>query len=348
VKSNVAEIDVRSAYEPSYALFSRDARTQNLFRRSWLAAIESVGGTANSVCRGFGIFAQIRYVYRFRRQPNSRRLIFGTSEILMLIWFANANDILVFTGLGRLLQGEGWRSNLVRLFLRLSYRRQTVVALNPDDQRYLSILFSNGATLIKGEGYRFSQNSFVLRPRRPIRIGYVGRLLKSKGVDRLIETTVKLDRCQLTLIGDADFGNSDAIGSKWLEQQIAISDGKLQHLGFVADVRAALHDVDIVVSMSTREGLPFGILDAIDSGCLAVLSPVPGHRSFEGLEGVIFTDPDKLHEVLQRVISTPEDYFDFDPLRRKCSCSAEFGFDSVTVAIANMLQETSVDPSAMP
>jgi glycosyltransferase involved in cell wall biosynthesis len=191
--------------------------------------------------------------------------------------------------------------------------------------------------LINGEGYQFSECRVAARPRKPLRIGYVGRLLKSKAVDRLIEAATLSSGCRLTLIGDIDFGNSDGIDANWLEEQIANSDGKLVHTGFVDDVKAVLKDIDIVVSMSIREGLPFAVLDAIDSGCLAILSPVPGHKSFDGIDGVLFTHVDNLPVILQSIADTPEIYFQYDQDIRKAICIRQFGIEVVTQVIANFL-----------
>ncbi|MBL0923386.1 MAG: glycosyltransferase [Sphingomonadaceae bacterium] len=324
----------------SYALFSRDERTQGLFRASWLAAIDSIGCPSFPVCRGFGLLAFFRYILRFHHHRKSRRLIFGTSEILLCLWLSKPRDVLVFTGLGRLLQTDGLSAQFVRLALRLAYKKQTVIALNEDDQQYLSNLFSNAVILINGEGYKFSDDGFPTRPRPLLRVGYVGRLLKSKAVDQLIEAAAALDDCHLTLVGDIDFSNSDAIDRKWLAEKIESATGKLQYLGFVTDVKSVLRDVDVVVSMSVREGLPFSTLDAIDSGCLAVLSPVPGHLSFDGLEGVVFSNPGNLIEVMRSIVATPGTYFNFDPLRRRSLCREKFGFESVVRSIATMLGQT--------
>jgi glycosyltransferase involved in cell wall biosynthesis len=323
---------------PSYALFSRDARTHGLFRGSWLTAIDSIGATAVSECRGFGWSALVRYIYRFYHRRNCHRLIFGTSEVLLTIGLGRSGDVLIFTGLGRLLQDGGAISTLVRIALRLCYRGQSIISLNSDDQRYLSELFSTQAYLIDGEGYEFSGNVLLTRPRTPLRIAYVGRLLKSKAVDQLICTVAGLNGCRLTLIGDIDFGNSDGIDPRWLGQQIISSEGRIEHVGFVQDVRTVLHDIDVVVSMSIREGLPFAVLDAMDSGCLAILSPVPGHLAFEGMDGIIFTETAMLSSVLQNIIDTPEQYFRYNPNFRKNACRERFGYTHIAASIETILR----------
>lgn len=324
---------------PSYALFSRDARTHGLFRGSWLTAIHSIGGTAVSECRGFGWSDLVRYIYRFYRQRNCHRLIFGTSEVLLTLALGKSDDVLVFTGLGRLLQARGNISKLVRFILRLCYRGQSIISLNSHDQRYLSELFSTQAYLINGEGYQFSGDALSTRPRRPLRIAYVGRLLKSKAADQLICAVAGLNGCRLTLIGDIDFGNSDGIDPIWLEQQIMNSEGQIEHVGFIQDVRSMLHEIDIVVSMSIREGLPFAVLDAMDSGCLAILSPVPGHLAFDGMDGILFTETAMLPSVLQKIIDTPEKYFRYNPYIRKDACRERFGYSHIAISIENILRQ---------
>ncbi|MBB3944002.1 glycosyltransferase involved in cell wall biosynthesis [Sphingorhabdus rigui] len=304
-----------------------------------MTAIDTIGGTAVSECRGFGWSALIRYIYRFYCRRNCHRLIFGTSEVLLTIGLGRSNDVLIFTGLGRLLQAGGAVSKLVRIALRLCYRGQSIISLNSDDQRYLSELFSTQAHLINGEGYQFSGHILSARPRRPLRIAYVGRLLKSKAVDQLISAVAGLNGCRLTLIGDIDFGNSDGIDSTWLGEQIISSGGRIEHVGFIQDVRSVLHDIDVVVSMSIREGLPFAVLDAMDTGCLAVLSPVPGHLAFEGMDGIIFTETAMLSSVLQTIIDSPEKYFRFNPNFRKDACRERFGYSHIATSIETILRQ---------
>lgn len=313
-------------------LFSRDDRTFKLFRKSWVEAI-----TDSKICfsiknRGFGILRAVIALFNFNKEYKSIRIIFGTSEICFYCLFSSKNDIWVFTGIGRLLQYPGRIQILVTLFLKMAYRQQKIVALNPQDLTYLENIFPSKVILIHGEGFDFNISSIVEKNTiPPLVIAYVGRLLKSKGVDRLIEAFIKLpdSNCELRLIGDFDFSNSDSLSAEWLADMTTRSKGKIYCYGFVNNVKDLLKGVDVYVSLSDREGLPFSVLDAIEAGCLVVLSPVPGHLSFADLDGITFEGSEDLLTILERILAHPAKYCGFDPTKRLRICNARFGIQSI-------------------
>lgn len=62
-----------------------------------------------------------------------------------------------------------------------------------------------------------------------------------------------------------------------------------------------LQDLDVYVSMARTEGLPLGVLEAMASGCLCVLSEIPAHRDFKMTKSALIYDPNK-PETLAREI----------------------------------------------
>jgi glycosyltransferase involved in cell wall biosynthesis len=320
----------------SVALFSRDERTFQLFRRSWIQAlIESkIPFSINN--RGFGFLRTVIALIKFIREYKSIRVIFGTSEICFYSAFSSRDDIWVFTGIGRLLQYQGKVQKLVTLFLKCAYRQQKIVALNPQDVVYLESIFPTKVILINGEGFAFNITS-PIKKNKPtaLVIAYVGRLLKSKGVDRLIEAFIRLPQlnCELRLIGDFDFSNSDSISAEWLAEMQSVSNNKINCYGFVNNVRDMLKEVDIYVSLSDREGLPFAVLEAIEAGCVIVLSPVPGHLSFVDLRGIIFDGSKDLHIIFEDLLTYPAKYYHFDASDRLKICNTRFGIESIVADI---------------
>jgi len=49
--------------------------------------------------------------------------------------------------------------------------------------------------------------------------------------------------------------------------------------------------VDLFVSISTREGMPNTVMEAMGCGCRLVLSDIPEHRGFVPAECTTFVDP---------------------------------------------------------
>lgn len=324
------------------SFFSRDDRTFRLFRSSWQIAAREHSLGAKVFNRGFGLQNTWRAIRNFVANKRTRRVVFGTSEICLYALFANEKDVFVFTGLGRLLLDDGAVARSVRLFLRWTFTEQTVVVLNPQDQQLIGSLLGIKPTLIDGEGYPFDASLPILVPRvgsvSPV-FAYVGRLLKSKGVDTLIGefSHNSLSGWTLLVIGDGDFSNRDSLDPAELQRLALESAGKIEYMGFRKDVRKILKGVDFLISMSRREGLPFSVLDGIDGGAHLILSPVPGHLSFKDVAGVTFVESDQLGQIFKEIASDPIKFLNFDHIARRQSCDRRFGQATIVEAIKRLL-----------
>ena len=319
-------------------LFSRDMRTHSLFRASWENAIKDLNLCVFSELRFNGRFGFVGSLLRFNGVRSSRRIIFGSSEILLYALVSNKTDVWVFTGLGRLLDGSSPRvCKVLFVFLRLVYRNQKVIVLNTDDRIVVNENLTMNTFLIPGEGYKFNASESCLSPiRKGISYAYVGRLLYSKGIVDILNAfaSASTTEDELFLFGDFDFGNSDSLEQSAFESFQKYSKGKIQHMGFVTNITEELQRIDVVISMSRREGLPFAILDAIASGCTIILSRVPGHKEFDGLEGVSFVDTS---EELREVMYTRHDDLKrlslMEHEKRLQLADKRFGFENVTTLI---------------
>ena len=296
--------------------FSRDKRTHELFRRSWHMAADRKHVNVGVMCRGFGSVNFLIAVFRFILGCLECRLIFGASEILIYSMFSRKTDVWVFTGLGRLLLRKGFLSTVVTKTLGSLYRGQLVVVLNDSDSEFIKGFIKCEPVIINGEGYSFTASVTlpILRCSDDvIKFVYVGRLLKSKGVDKLLSAFLVYpnDSWQLLLVGDRDFNNSDSISSDDVEKYTNLLNGRIKFLGFRRDVAQLLKQASVYISMSDREGVPFGVLDAIDAGLFVVLSSVPGHLIFSGLPGVIVLNTD-LNQVLTDIDKGVINIYNFD------------------------------------
>jgi glycosyltransferase involved in cell wall biosynthesis len=312
-------------------LFSRDERTFEFFRRGWLIALNNSDFQAKVFNRGFGSFRLLKAIVTFIVSRKSLRLIFGTSEICLYYFFSSRQDVLIFTGLGRLLQKKGLRKNFICSYLRVFYKNQKIVALNSDDASFLGSIFAGKIVLIDGEGFNFNGSQVTRDLGNPIVIAFIGRMLKSKGVDKLIEEFLLIEGndCELHLYGDFDFSNSDSINSAWLSSKISASKGKICYHGFVKNVRDILGGVDIFVSLSEREGLPFSVLEALDAGCFILLSAVPGHFPFASFAGVNLINQNDVLGALNSLIDNPQKIIQFNQKQRIMDCDRRFGMDAI-------------------
>jgi glycosyltransferase involved in cell wall biosynthesis len=126
---------------------------------------------------------------------------------------------------------------------------------------------------------------------------YVGRLIKSKGVDLLMNAYDLLikrgQRLQLGLFGKSDDGNKEAVGSKAINSWCAQS-GACWH-GHVNNVVDVWRRADFLVLPSRGgEGMPRALLEAAACARPLVVTDVPGNRHFvrSGIEGLIVPPQD--------------------------------------------------------
>lgn len=319
-------------------LFSRDERTHTLFRASWHLAANQCGYNVRVICRGFGWWNVLVSISLFIANFRSRRIVFGTSEILLYSFFSRSNDFWVFTGLGRLLTDEGVVSYIVCMLFRLMYKNQVLIVLNDEDRLFINRLLGAMPLMIDGEGYVFTSPILEKKVKTELTFAYVGRLLKSKGVEQLLANFARYSKADwnLLLIGDNDFSNKDAIPYDCIKYFSSISMGKIVATGFIRDVHTYLREVDVLVSLSHREGLPFSILDGIVSGAYVLLSPVPGHLSFAGLPGVTFIEPSELHIFLKNTSKNIESLLTFDRAERLDICERKFGQKTIVDSICKI------------
>ena len=296
----------------SIRLFSRDSRTYHAFRETWHEYL-SKKGYILKVSNRFES-GTVRSFLNALLRRGDRYIIFGSSEILFYLFISRKCDLWVFTGLGRLLQEGTLRSSLILLYLKLFYRQQKIIVLNENDKIIMQYIFGSNVLRISGEGYNFSRldNKHALKiakvkTHNPLKFCYFGRLLKSKGVENIVDAFLarQTDEVTLNLYGDFDFGNSDGIDKKY---QMILSDNnnKIEYHGHVENVALHLAKNHVFISLSQREGLSFSVLEALYLGLVVLLSPVAGNLEFEGLDGVYFVDEQKLPAVVQELAKHPQ------------------------------------------
>lgn len=138
----------------------------------------------------------------------------------------------------------------------------------------------------------FKNDSQESATRKLTRVGTFLRPDHSKGPDRFLNFV----RDNRTLAHFSCVGiTKDELGAygevpAWLEVH-----------GRMDEPAPWLQDLDVYVSMARTEGLPLGVLEAMASGCLCVLTEIPAHRDFKMTKSALLFDPSK-PETLAREI----------------------------------------------
>ena len=134
---------------------------------------------------------------------------------------------------------------------------------------------------------------------------FVGRMIKSKGVDVLVEAQRRLAArgvaLEVALYGKSDADNPEAVPEGELKGWAR--GGGVRWHGHVADIEAVWRAADIAVLPAiTREGMPRAVLEAAASARPVVVTDVPGCRHFvrRGVEGFVVPpgDPERLAAAL--------------------------------------------------
>lgn len=231
---------------------------------------------------------------------------FSVIRFILLIFWSRKNNISTIHSHGR---GAGIYSRLMKLFGfnvihtfhgihqcenlidRLKYwveevlllLTDKVVLIGEDEQRQFKNNFPNfkNRTFLIPNGIDCESFKNNLKPfdkiiTNKIRLGVLARLDDHKGVDFIIRCMSRhIDKFHLYIAGD---GPSKEFVSK-LIIELNLNDS-VTLLGQIDDPAAFISSIDILVSNSKSEGMPYSVLEALCLKKKILLSNVPGHFQF--------------------------------------------------------------------
>lgn len=219
-------------------------------------------------------------------------------------------------GLGYVFSGSELKARLLRFFVkplyRLALRNTFVIFQNPDDRDAfleMGMVKEGNYALIRGVGIEVSQFRQVEQVEHNPVVLYAGRLLRSKGVEILIEAIRILQSkgvlARFALAGKADPGNPESIQEGAIHGWVV--DGLIEHWGWHDDMPAVYQRAHIFCLPTIyREGLPSSLMEAAASALPIVASDVPGCREivFHGENGWLVppNDAGALAGALQHLI----------------------------------------------
>lgn len=247
-----------------------------------------VSGSSTRVWSEIGAVRALARIYRDVRPDIAfhftiKAVIYGA---LAARW-TRTPFVSVVTGLGYVFLNENWASKLSRAMYRLTLRHSREVwFLNRDDRitfKEHGLLRECEVRLLPGEGVDMEYFSPWTAPAEsPAHCTFlmIARLLSDKGVFEYVEAARAVRELRpstrFALMGPADSANPTAIGIDQVRRWE--SEGVVQYLGAVDDVRPAINASTCVVLPSYREGMPRCLLEAAAMERAVVATDVPGCR----------------------------------------------------------------------
>jgi glycosyltransferase involved in cell wall biosynthesis len=230
---------------------------------------------------------------------------------------------LHLTGLGLLAVAPSVRAQIIRRLalgiIGRALRRPTTQLFieNADDLALVTRLGADPgsrATILGGAGVDPTHFAALPLPAtEPPRIAFAGRMIKSKGIDVLVEAARLLrtrgQQPVVHLYGQIDAANPEA----FTRQTIAAwqAEGLVLWHGHANDVRGIWRDAAIFVAPSLGgEGMPRTMLEAAACARPLIVTDVPGCRHFvrDGIDGLVVPPGDAaaLADALARLLAAPE------------------------------------------
>jgi glycosyltransferase involved in cell wall biosynthesis len=224
----------------------------------------------------------------------------------------------MITGLGTAFAPGGGRGRVIGTVASRLYRQalagaHRVFFQNPDDRNTFvnrHLVAADKTVLISGSGVnteRFAQQPLPSGP--PVFL-MIARLLSDKGV-REFAAAARILReqglaCHCRIVGFYDV-HPKAIAPAEMERWV--SEGVLEFLGELADVRPALAACTVYCLPSYHEGLPRTVLEAMATGRAIVTTDAPGCREtvLAGQNGYLVPvrDARALAEAMARYVAEP-------------------------------------------
>jgi glycosyltransferase involved in cell wall biosynthesis len=176
-----------------------------------------------------------------------------------------------------------------------------------------------------------------------VSIGCVARLSGEKGHATLIRAMAELQRRGLQFRGCFLGAGPEKASLVTLAKELGVSE-RLTFAGAVANVEDYLQAFDIVALLSSREGMPNAVLEAMAAGKPVVCTPVGAIPELldEGNAGVLLSnlDPHSVAGVLSDLAANPDRRLD---LGRRARQRAEhrYGFEAMFARLVDYYKDVS-------
>ncbi len=247
----------------------------------------------------------------------------------------------LIAGLGSVFRGEGLKNAIVRQIMKREYQyalqfAKKVMFQNHDDLDCFlreKIVKEENTAIINGSGVNTQYFTPTPFPEQMTFL-MISRLIRDKGVFEYLEAAravrQKNKEVRFLLAGPYDT-NPSALKPEELQEYI--SDGSIEYLGELTDVRPAIAQSSVYVLPSYHEGTPKTVLEAMACGRPIITTDAPGCRETvkDGVNGYLveLKNVQALIEIIMKVIDNREG------LEKKGNESRKIAVEKYDVNIVN-------------
>lgn len=173
-------------------------------------------------------------------------------------------------------------------------------------------------------------------------VGTAARLVPGKGIGTLLQLVQAIPEMRLAVAGSGP--SETALRQEATRLGV---DARVEWMGWQDNLDAFYRRIAVYVSLSAKEGLPYGVLDAMAAGLPVLASDIPGHRDLLQRTTpdllVRLGDPDRLGITIRGLISDAR-YAARCGDRNRDSVAARFSLSAMLEAHAT-LYARSIDLS---
>ena len=235
------------------------------------------------------------------------------------------------TGFGSAIEKGGLLKRFTLYLYKKALRHAQIVFVQNQDINYKCErlgVSKNKLRLIPGSGVNLSEYNFEEYPEDDgkIKLLYLGRIMKDKGVNELLEVAKKLKmeyhNVQLTLVGNCDESLLSIVNQMQTEKII-------DYLGRQKDVNFFIKSHHATVLPSYHEGMSNALLESAACGRALLASNIAGCREIieEGVNGYTFEpkNAESLYKAVKKFINLP--YAEKAEMGRKSRTKTQNDFD---------------------